>query len=80
MPREVNVYTSNWRATGNTVSVPQYELKVRFQWLDNDGAGYVGERTVRFPNVLQNLHAGYVGERMKEMLLDYVRLELGVDE
>lgn len=77
-PREVNVYTSGWKATGTTVSVPQYELVVRFQWVDVTGVSHKGTRTVRFPNVLTQLPASYVAERMKDMLLDYARQELGV--
>jgi len=79
-PREVNVYTSNWQATGVNVSVPQYMLTVRFQWIDQAGASHEGTRTVLFPNVLAQLPAVYVAERMTEMLLAYARQALGVDE
>ncbi len=78
-PREVNVYTSNWRKTGANVQVPQYELTVRFQWVDAAGVSHEGERTARFPNVLAQMSAEYVAERMKGMLLDYARQELGID-
>ena len=79
MAREVNVWTSNWRATGGSVSVPQYELKVRVQWTDDDGTQHEQELTVRFPNVLAQMPTRYVAERMKDMLLDYARYALGID-
>jgi len=78
-PREVNVYTSGWRATGVNVQVPQYELVVRFEWVDNAGVSHTGKRTVKFPNVLAQMPAEYVAERMKDVLLDYARLNCGVD-
>jgi len=78
--REVNVYTSGWKATGTNVSVAQYEMIVRFPWVDRDGVSHEGTRTVKFPNVLAQMPAEYVAERMKDMLLDYGRSVLGVDE
>lgn len=79
MAREVNLFTSGWKATGTNVSVPQYELVVRFEWTAHDGTKHTGTRTIRFPNVLSQLPADYVKEKMTQMLIDYARNDLGVD-
>lgn len=80
MARNVNVFTSTWQATGSNVQVPQYTLTVRFQWIDNSGASHEGTRTVLFPNVLSQLPAKYVADAMQQMLMDYARQVLAVDE
>ena len=68
MSREVNIYTSNWKATGKNVSVPQYSIDVRFEATKDDGTKVDRTETLKFPNFLQN-----VGEEdLKEWLTDLV--------
>lgn len=80
MARQVNLFTSGWKATGANVQVPQHSLTLRFQWIDNAGVSHEGTRTVLFPNVLALLPADYVADKIKEMLIDYARSDLGVNE
>lgn len=71
--QNVNVWFSGWRATGNTVNTPQYEVTVRYQWTDDAGVTHEDERTVRFPNVLAQLPAAWVKEEMQTLLLKAAR-------
>jgi hypothetical protein len=79
MARSVNITTSGWQATGSNVSVPQYTLTVKFDWIDNSGVSHTGTQTATFPNVLAQLPADYVANAMQNMLIDFVRSAKGVD-
>lgn len=79
MARSVNVWTSNWRATGNSVPVPQYEQTIRMEWVTDDGQEREAERTVRFPNVLANIPARRLKEYVEEMLMREARIMAGID-
>lgn len=57
MAREVNVYTSNWQATGLKVQVPQYTVDVTLKWIDDAGVAHTRSETLKFPNFLQNVGA-----------------------
>jgi hypothetical protein len=86
MAREVNVTTSGWRATGANVSTPQYEMTIKYEWVDNAGVKHTQSQLVRFPNILITLagtnagNASWVGEQIKGVILDAIRRYLGVDE
>lgn len=80
MAREVNVYTSNWRATGNNVSVPQYAVDVTIKWVADDGTKKERSETLRFPNFLQNLTNDELKEWLTEMMLQEARQRLEVDK
>ena len=72
----INLFTTNWHATGTNVSVPQYSMEVRVLWIDSEGVEHEGTRTVLFPNVLNNLPPAHVKEKIEEMLIDYAIQEL----
>lgn len=76
MAREVNVYTSNWRATGNDISVPQYAVDVTIKWIKDDGTSAERSETLRFPNFLQNLTNTELKEWLTELMLQEVRKRL----
>jgi hypothetical protein len=80
MARSVNVWTSNWGATGNTVPVPQYKVDVTLQWTTNDGEVKERSETIRFPNFLQNVGAKDLKRWLTELMLREARQRLGVDE
>ena len=79
MAREVNIFITNWQVTGSNVSVPQYTMTARIDWVDDTGAAHSQTRAVLFPNVLTQLPTDYVATAMKQMLIDYARKLLGVD-
>ena len=80
MPREVNVFITNWQATGQTVNTPQYSVDVRIDWTKNDGTADTRTATVRFPNVLAQLPVAWVKQEMEDLLLRAARKLAGVDE
>ena len=80
MAKEVNVWTSNWRATGNNVQVPQYAVDITLQWITDTGEKKERSETIRFPNVLQNVKAADLKEWLTELMLREARQRLGIDE
>jgi hypothetical protein len=80
MARSVNVWTTNWRATGTNVQVPQYEQTIRIEWVDDAGEARKAQRTVRFPNVLANIPARRPKEYVEAMLMREARILAGIDE
>ena len=80
MARSVNVWTSGWRATGATVSVPQYEQTIRIEWVTDAGESRQAQRTVRFPNVLANIPARRLKAYVEDMLMAEARILAGIDE
>lgn len=80
MARSVNVWTDNWRATGNTVPVPQYAVDVTLQWIDNRGEQHERSETIRFPNFLQNVGKKDLKKWLTDLMLREARQRLGIDE
>lgn len=76
MAREVNVYTSNWKATGTNVSVPQYRVDVTLNWVNDAGVAHTRSETVKFPNFLQNVGAADLKEWLTELMLREARERL----
>lgn len=85
MPRSVNVWTSDWRATGEKTQTPQYAFKVQAEWTTNAGVEKQAERIVYFPDDLIALaklggeDRDWVGEELKELLLKVARRLAKVD-
>jgi len=77
--REVNVFHSGWRATGTSVSVPQYESTYRLVWVDDAGVRHEASRLVRFPNVLSGIPARRLREYVDTILLNEARILAGID-
>jgi hypothetical protein len=82
MARDVNVWTSGWRATGTNVQMPQYEMVVRVEWTDSAGTPHTGQKTVTFPNDFKTIavaHPAWAKRKLTELMLEGLRLEYGVD-
>ena len=79
MAREVNIYTTNWRATGQNVNVPQYAVDVTINATNNDGTKITRSETLKFPNFLQNVGAADLKEWITELMIREARERLGID-
>ena len=79
MAREVNLYTSNWQATGKNISVPQYNVNVTINWLDNEGVRQTRTETLLFPNFLSRVGAADLKEWLTDLMIREARQRLGVD-
>lgn len=80
MAKDVNVYFENWKATGSTVNVPQFEVQIRLEWTRNDGSKATRSETARFPNVLGQLALAELREWMENILVAEMRQRLEVDK
>ncbi len=80
MAKSVNVKTSNWKATGSNVSVPQYQLSIQVDWTDDAGANQSAQTTVLFPNILNQVPQAWLADDLKDLLVKYYRKYLGVDQ
>lgn len=69
MAREVNLFTSNWQATGKNISVPQYSVNVTLNWIDSEGLPHTRSETLKFPNFLQNVGAADLKEWLTELMI-----------
>ena len=80
MARNVNVWTSGWQATGQSINVPQYELTIRVQWIDNAGEAHEREEAILFPNCLAGEFTLREQKEMaEEIMLRAIRKRFGVD-
>lgn len=79
MAREVNLFVSNWKATGKNISVPQYSVDVTINWIAKDGTTHTRSETLKFPNFLQTVGAADLKEWLTELMLREARERLGVD-
>lgn len=78
--RNVNIWTSNWHATGATPQVSQYSLTIRVTWIDDAGNTHDRTEDVLFPNCLAGEFT--LAERKEiaeEIMFRAVRKRLGVD-
>jgi hypothetical protein len=74
------VYPSNWRATGQTVQFPQYELTIRAIWEDANGNPHEQEETVLFPNCLAGeFTLAEQKEIAEDIMVAAIRRRFGVD-
>ena len=87
MPREVNVWTSDWRATGEKVQVPQYRFGIRVEWRTNKNVAKQHQRVALFPDDLLELvrdgdadDREWLEDRLRELLLDVQRRLAKVDK
>ncbi len=78
MANKVNVRTSNWRATGANVSVPQYRMTIQVDWIDEAGASQSQSATVNFPNVLSQVPTEWLADDLQELLVKYYLKYIGV--
>lgn len=78
--QNVNVFISNWQATGSNVPVPQYSVDIAINWKDGSGQLHEHASTYRFPNVLQGVPLARVRVYMEEIILREIRLAQGIDE
>lgn len=80
MARNVNVYTENWRWTGQEVLTPQAKVDLTINWIDDDGAPHEWSGTATFPNDLQLVPVAWVREVIEDLMLRAARIQLGIDE
>ena len=66
----INIYTSDWKATGNHISVPQYSMTIRAEWTDKDGESHTKTKTFNFPNVLANIPPKHLSDVIKNIITD----------
>ena len=78
MARGVNIFTSNWTATGKNISVPQYSVEVRFEWVSDDGTTNTRTETLKFPNFLSNVGGEDLKNWLTELLLREAMQRLGI--
>jgi hypothetical protein len=76
MAREINLFTSNWKATGKNISVPQYSVDVTLNWIDDEGVSHTRSETLKFPNFLANVGAADLKEWLTELLVREARQRL----
>ena len=74
-----NLYTDNWRATGKTISVPQYSVDVTIQWTDKLGLPKERTETLLFPNFLQRVGAADLKEWLTDLMIREARQRLEID-
>lgn len=79
MAREVNIFTSNWKATGKSVSVPQYSVDLTINWIVGDGTKTTRTETLLFPNALSRVGADDLKEWLLELLVREARKRLGAE-
>lgn len=86
MPRDVNIFTGNWTATGTRVLCPRYQFTVRVEWKTNAGVARSAERTVTFPDDLLALaqlggaDKAWIEDELRELMLRVARRLAKVDE
>lgn len=78
MARSVNVTQTNWRRTGATVPVDQWEMTETIEWIDDAGVSHTDTRTVRYPNSLAAVPLATLGEWAKELVYRAHRRILGI--
>lgn len=76
MARDINLYTSGWKATGKNISVPQYSVTVTLNWLDEAGVRQSRTETLLFPNVLTNVGAADIKEWLTDLMIREARQRL----
>lgn len=74
-----NIYTSNWRATGKNISVPQYSVNVTINWTDKLGVEQTRSETILFPNFLQTVGAADLKDWPTELMIREARQRLEID-
>lgn len=81
MASDVNVALSGFQATGNNVSVTQYEIQVDVSWVNNAGQLKTHSELVRFPNILNHpaISNAWRKEKLTQLLLEALREIQGVD-
>ena len=78
--QNVNVFYTNWRATGANVSVPQYAMDITINWTDDTGTARTATRTVQFPNFLAQLPPAWAQQEMQELVLRAARKFAAIDD
>jgi hypothetical protein len=80
MATNVNVWRTNWQATGANVPVPQYTMNLRLEWVNAQGEQKAWQGTATFPNDLQHVPTAWLREHLEHLVLEVARKRLGVDD
>lgn len=75
----INLFTTNWRWTGNNVPTPQARVDVRLEWMGDDGQPHEWKGTLAFPNDLQDVPIAWVKDALTDLMIRAARVKLGVD-
>ena len=76
----VNVWLTNWHATGANVPVPQYKVDLTIEWNDKAGVPHSWTGAATFPNDLQLVPQAWLKDVLEELVLRVARKRLGVDD
>lgn len=79
MARNLNVWRTNWHATGITVPVDQYEVDIHIEWINEAGEPREHTETVQFPNVLRDVPVPWLERKVERLLLEALRKKLNID-
>lgn len=77
--RNVNVYLSNWHSTGQAVSVQQYEVTIRVDWIGQDNASHTRTETILFPNALAQVPTSWLKDELTDLLFRALRYRIEND-
>jgi hypothetical protein len=69
MTQQINLFVNGWRATGKNISVPQYSVNVRIDWIDNEGLPHTASETLLFPNFLSRVGAADLKAWLTELMI-----------
>ena len=73
----MNVFIKNWHWTGQNVPVPQAEVDITLEWIDDAGQPHTWTGSPKFPNILAQLPQKWVKEALEELVLRAARYKFG---
>lgn len=82
MKRAIEATISNWRQTGESVSVPQYAVDVMVSWQERTGdvlSQHHHNETVYFPNVLAQMPAAWIKAELLDLMLRALKAKLSLE-
>lgn len=79
MTRNINVWFTGWHWTGVEVPVPQAEVEIHIEWINEAGEQREHTETVRWPNILRDVPVKWLKRRLEVLMLRAVRRKLNID-
>ena len=74
---EINL--TNFRLTGTSISIQRRAIDVEVKWTDNAGVKQTMTRTLTFPDFLTNRTNNWIRGKLTQLMIDAVRVELGIE-